>query len=146
MDDAIIQHHFEEVFSALQDRENFEIFTKMKPTKYPRIKRTLVKILKQKSQEQRADPEESEFLRTYMEKIRRDDTSAPTSEASSSVPHRTFANEERASRQPGSPGRGKKKEIRNRLLECRYCGKYIVEEFINEHETKCLAESDTTIY
>nr|CAH7757051.1 unnamed protein product [Callosobruchus chinensis] len=146
MDDAIIQHHFEEVFSALQDRENFEIFTKMKPTKYPRIKRTLVKILKQKSQEPLTDPEESEFLRTYMEKIRKDDTSAPTSEASSSVPNRTLSNEERASRLPKSPSKAKRKEIRNRLLECRYCGKYIIEEFINDHESKCLAESDTTIY
>ncbi|CAH1967745.1 unnamed protein product [Acanthoscelides obtectus] len=144
MDDSIIQHHFEEVFNALQDREYFEIFTKMRPAKYPRIKRTLVKILKQKRP---VDPDESEFLRTYLEKIRNDDTTAPSSEASSSRPTRTFTEEvlERLQDQ-GSAKKGRKKEIRNRLLECRNCGKYVNEEFFKDHEMKCFAESDTTIY
>lgn len=45
MDDEILQHHFDEVFSALQDRENFEIFTKLKQTREPRVKRTFFKIV-----------------------------------------------------------------------------------------------------
>ncbi|ENN79193.1 hypothetical protein D910_01232 [Dendroctonus ponderosae] len=45
MDDEILQHHFDEVFSALQDRENFEIFTKIKQTREPRVKQTFFKIV-----------------------------------------------------------------------------------------------------
>lgn len=45
MNDAIIQHHFDEVFLALQDVENFEIFSKMKKGNTPKIHRTLVKLV-----------------------------------------------------------------------------------------------------
>lgn len=45
MNDAVIEHHFDEVFTALQDIENFEIFTRAKKGPTPRIHRTIVKIV-----------------------------------------------------------------------------------------------------
>ncbi|KAL1497810.1 hypothetical protein ABEB36_008705 [Hypothenemus hampei] len=45
MNDEILQHHFDEVFNALQDRENFEIFTKLKYVQSPKVKQIFFKIV-----------------------------------------------------------------------------------------------------
>lgn len=62
MDDEILQHHFDEVFSALQDRENFEIFTKIKPVETPKIKRTFFKIVTRSQMNSNASIDEMGML------------------------------------------------------------------------------------
>ncbi|CAH1155921.1 unnamed protein product [Phaedon cochleariae] len=120
MNDAVIQHHFEEVFNALQEKDNFEIFTKIKAVTKPRVRKIITNIIESPSllQDESLSEDESRFGKS-------EDLTL-----SSSYRPKSFKSEAVASRD-------NKVEMRNTLFECRFCGRYILGDFLEVHEEKC---------
>lgn len=69
MDDAVIQHHFDEVFMALQDVGNFEVFTGAKKISTPKVHRTLVKIVKSTTETGNQDMQSNSEIKESISKL-----------------------------------------------------------------------------
>lgn len=180
MNDATIQHHFDEVFLALQDVENFEIFSKMKKGCTPRIHRTLVKLVESSDEdntsEKQNDIEEqgsvSKFGSQLKNLLNRSSNNTPIGTPSNSRPSsrsstiRKFittpsklkmtltpsTNLYTTSESTKSSGvkkvfsstlmqREKSVEMRNTLFQCKFCGRFILGDFLEVHEENCGNES-----
>lgn len=180
MNEALIQHHFDEVFMALQDVENFEIFSRIKKAATPRIRRTLFKIITS------ADDEEIVNVDSYNDGnasvsrtasqlksvLDRSNNNTSTDTPSSSRPssrsstfRKIFTTSSKLNAKPyaslnlntssdstQSAGgrkvyssslmkRDKNVEMRNTLFECKYCGRFILGDFLEVHEGNCGNES-----
>lgn len=150
MYDDTLQHHFDEVFKALQDQENFEIFTGMRPTKTPRVKKTLVKIIRPAASSPPAPP--PNYSQTTVDM---DSMTSTFSVPSKNVRKRSYdTHTETSESQPKSsasitgklyflPPREERQKIaaRNTLFECKYCGRYVLGDFLTIHEDQCGDES-----
>lgn len=156
MDEAVIQHHFDEVFSALQDRENFEIFTKQKTSRYPRIRKTLVKIVDPSKNDAttnlQCDSDITESSRNFYSKFINSspkDDILPYRPASRYSQDTTCAYRDSNSSNKTSAVSSDQQystlvdpntENRKKLFECSYCGRYILGEFVKCHEKYCKSQ------
>ncbi|XP_060529610.1 uncharacterized protein LOC132704022 [Cylas formicarius] len=136
MNDEILQHHFDEVFSALQDKENFEIFTKIKHIKTPRVKRTFFKIMS--PSDMPANWIETEEELSLSERIPR----TYCGEDPSSRRYQTTRSGKIIER-PKSPLVGLRGLKDNgtgdaSLNQCRHCKRYFVGDFFDGHEVRCI--------
>lgn len=180
MNDAIIQHHFDEVFLALQDVENFQLFSRMKKSNTPKIHRTLVKLVESTEDDDSLEIQSYTEERTDISKIasqlknmlNRSTPNTPAETPNNSRPQsRSSAvrkvivspsklkmnfnqslNLNTSSESTKTSGvrklfstslmnREKSVEMRNTLFECKYCGRYILGDFLEVHEEKCGTES-----
>lgn len=180
MDEAIIQHHFDEVFMALQDVENFEIFSRMKKIPTPKVRRTLVKIINpvgdEDSVDAQSDIEEpismSKFASQLKTMLNRSTNNTPQGTPGNSRPSSRSSAVRKLITTPSklkmvlSPNlslntssdstkssvvkklyssslmkREKGVELRNTLFECKYCGRFILGDFLKIHEENCGTES-----
>ncbi|KAG5889908.1 hypothetical protein JTB14_008054 [Gonioctena quinquepunctata] len=138
MNDEVIQHHFDEVFSALQDKENFEIFTKLKPANEPRIRKTIVNILSAQN-EGMSERDSSKLGRN--ESFSQKENVANVISSYESRSSSKFGPPKKTSGLKVFLERDKTSEMRNTLFECKNCGRYILGDFLQVHEQSCGRES-----
>lgn len=170
MNDEVLQHHFDEVFGALQDRENFEIFTKLKPTSQPRVKRTFFKIVTpsqvnsggsiEDAEVQERVPKRFSFHTPYdcrstctvkaravfRPKSPRVINSRPMSPRffpRSPAGSRPMSPQPVTSSSMGSTSRycSLREDTSDVLGECRHCGRYFLGDYLVIHEDKCSEEA-----
>lgn len=149
MHDEILQHHFDEVFNSLQDQENFEIFTGMRPVATPKVKKTLVKIVRSAPtppatppgpySQATTDSTESMSVFSLVSKNAR-----KHSHVSPGIPdNQSGSSASIAGKLYFMPSQQERKKIasRNTLFECKNCGRYILGDFLAIHEEQCGDES-----
>lgn len=176
MDDTVIQHHFDEVFMALQDVENFEIFSRLRKGNTPKVNRTLVKIIHSDTQknnpEPDSDPAESAKISDFSVEIKN-----ILKKGSSSI-HNEQQNNSRTSPRQSRTQKcetsfsklnpsvnlnaskysnkslykkriyktsltttNKVRKMENTISVCKFCGRYILGDFLEIHQEKCRSEN-----
>lgn len=151
MNDEVLQHHFDEVFGALQDRENFEIFTKLKATSQPRVKKTFFKIVTSSQVNSGGTIEDA----GVQERVHKRFTFHTPYDCRSTCTVKAKAvfrpksprviNSRPMSPQPvtsssiGSTSRycSLREDASDVLGECRHCGRYFLGDYLVIHEDKC---------
>lgn len=157
---------------ALQDVENFEIFTRMKKATTPKIHRTLVKIVSPAVKEPHDPASVSKFTSQFKKLINKRDNDSHLGTPANSRPSSRASNVRRLGSTPSNSKlqltpslilnvsdestkfsgigklyseslmqREKSAELKNTLFECKYCGRFILGDFLEMHEEKCGTES-----
>ncbi|KAF7279430.1 hypothetical protein GWI33_007248 [Rhynchophorus ferrugineus] len=140
MNAELLQHHFDQVFTVLQDRENFEIFTKIKQCRSPRIQKTFFKIIDESDV---ACPSGKSTISALTRNPRRQISlstlnPSPYNSRPSSASVVKARGIFRPHSRPATPSSDSSGEVGDNCLgQCKQCGRYFLGNYLTIHEEKC---------